>query len=511
MPTYADEWNEKQRALGQSGPSNPVRLTISKGDYIWDPQGARFRYEEQWEEEHLMEDEELLDHTLSAAAPSYSSDVHTRETSPPSLTALQPTTLNGYSRGLEHHPSLWVLDTNTLMSCLELLKALFASLLTHNVAYAASVRQQQPVQPSASPMLPSSIKLVLPHLVVSELDGLKVTRRKDDSGRPVASQARAANHWLLSALQKQKRVTIDQADTPLSQDLWPLFVQPSNHYYHSKRSNRGGSGWTFDEPDDEIVRFCVDLKQHTASHVRFCSDDTNARTKAERDGIDSLGMRELANALKLGFKDVDSSEQKWMNVADALIEQWEYQVGTAEPATQHDHPYQLQQHGGFSGQSQHSVPQAAQAVFYAPFVQGPLYQDSPTDYGPAAASSAILEVDMDAEEKLPPRIAINATAPEPLNPIVAMQRTSPSCEGRTTTDSIHSPQNRQAARTRSTRPSSSASRPLPTSSHGPATAPTANEQPENIQALNPQVDWQDLVQEYGSTSRTSNKPRNGRW
>ncbi|CDS01842.1 uncharacterized protein SPSC_01492 [Sporisorium scitamineum] len=509
MPTYADIWNEEQRALGQSGPSNPVRLTISKGDYVWDPQTSRFRYEEQWEEEHLMEDEELLDNTYATASPSNSGTLNSRESSLPSLAALQPTALHGHSSVLEHHPSLWVLDTNTLMSCLELLKALFASLLTHNVAYAGAIKGQQHVQSSASPTRPSSIKLVLPHVVVSELDGLKVTRRKDDSGRPVASQAREANHWLLSALQKQKRVTIDQADTPLSQDLWPLFVQPSSHYNRSNRSSGGRSNWTFDEPDDEIVRFCVDLKQQTSSHVRFCSDDTNARTKAERDGIDSLGMGELANALKLGFKDVQSAEQKWMHVADALIEQWEYQIGTTDSIIQHEgqHPLQQQQ-GGTDVHLLQAASQVAGTASYAPTLNGSTHQGTTRHHGLSASNDGIVKVDMDTEEQQEPSNDASSVPLATLNPYVANQRASPSYDGRSTNDSIHSPQNRQAARTRSARPPPTSSRPSLTAAQGPA---MANEHPEHSQALNPQIEWQDLMQQYGSSSRMSNRQRNGRW
>ncbi|CBQ72917.1 conserved hypothetical protein [Sporisorium reilianum SRZ2] len=506
MPTYADIWNEEQRARGQSGPSNPVRLTISKGDYVWDLQTSRFRYEEQWEEEHLMEDERLVDNTYSTASPSYGNDVNGRESSPPALIALQPTTLNGHSRTLEHHPSLWVLDTNTLMSCLELLKALFASLLTHNVACATAIKQQQQQQQQQQQPVPSSIKLVLPHVVVSELDGLKVTRRKDDSGRPVASQAREANHWLLSALQKQKRVTIDQADTPLSQDLWPLFVQPSNHYHHSKRSNRGGSNWTFDEPDDEIVRFCVDLKQQTACHVRFCSDDINARTKAERDGIDSLGMRELANALQLGFKDVQSAEQKWMHVADALIEQWEYQIGTADSAVQLDSEHHLEQQNGIELHQQQSTSHQS----YIPALTPPIQLDTPSHPAPLAATHGILEVDMDTEEEQQhqqqPRSGASFTPSASINPYVAPRRASPTYDGRSTSDSIHSPRNRQAPRTR---PPRAASTPFSAPSQQPG---NVNEPSDESQALNPQVDWEDLVQQYGSSARANNGPRNrSRW
>uniref|UniRef100_V5GI51 PIN domain-containing protein n=1 Tax=Kalmanozyma brasiliensis (strain GHG001) TaxID=1365824 RepID=V5GI51_KALBG len=312
MPTYADQWNEQQRALGRSGPSNPVRLTISKGDYEWDPHLNRFCYVEQWEEEHLMEDEELHDANYLAAVSS-AVDGHGSRGSSPSLPAtLQNPVLSSSLDGMR--TSLWVLDTNTLLSCLDLLKALFASLLTRNVAYAAAFKQGH------LHTRPSSIRLILPYVVVSELDGLKISK-----GRSVSSQARNANHWLLSALQKQKRVPIDEAGANLSEDLWPLFVQPSSHYNASKGS-RGTCRWDlndFSTADDEIVKFCVDLSQQTSSMIRFCSDDTNARTKAELDGIDSFAMREFANALKDNFKNV-RPEDKWTYVADEIIDQWEF-------------------------------------------------------------------------------------------------------------------------------------------------------------------------------------------
>ena len=119
MPTYADLYNEKLLALGQSGPSNPVRLTISKGDYVWDQELSRFRYEEQWEEEDLMDHEELVDDNHLTTP--LNGDAESRGTSPPPLTALQSTTIREKSEAYSHQPSLWVLDTNTLMSCLDLL------------------------------------------------------------------------------------------------------------------------------------------------------------------------------------------------------------------------------------------------------------------------------------------------------------------------------------------------------------------------------------------------------
>ena len=516
MPTYADLYNERLLALGQSGPSNPVRLTISKGDYVWDPQLSRFRYEEQWEEEHLMEHEELHDDALLAApaSPRYSDS---RGSTAPPLAALQSLTSHGHTEGSMYPPSLWVLDTNTLMSCLELLKALFAALLTRNVAYAAALRQ--PTPSLAVTTGPSLIRLVIPYVVVSELDGLKVTRRKDDSGRPVASQAREANHWLLSALQKQKRVPIDEAGSHLSEELWPLFVQPSTHYHRSKRNHGGGSRWEDSlSCDDEIVKFCADLRDQTPSHVRFCSDDINARTKAELDNIDSLGMRELANALSLGFEAVQSSERKWTLVAEALIDQWEYQIGTSHSAG--NHASQPQQ-----GVNEHADQHAWRSGAFAPTHPSSMLNDAytqtlhssetltlPSSHSSTISSAhEILEVDMETVEQQP---HLNSPAPVPLMsvyPAGSTMRSSASLEGRGTNDSIHSPHNaQQAAKGKPKRQPIGPSRDSFTAS--PLRIAADGQRQDESEALNPQISWEELIQQAGSGSKVAApRHRNGRW
>ena len=524
MPTYADLYNERLLALGQTGPSNPVRLTIARGDYVWDPELSRFRYEEQWEEEHLMEHEELPDPPHLASPPPHGT-VDSRNPSPPFIAALQPMPPHAHlEAGTTHQPSLWVLDTNTLISCLALLKALFAALLTRNVAYTSTV-EQQGGQPRAQAR-PSPIKLVIPYAVISELDGLKITRRKDDLGRPVASQAREANHWLLSALQKQKRVTIDQAGAHLTEHLWPLFLQPSAHYNRSKRSDTADSRFSFEDTlsvDDEIVKFCVDLKRQTSSTVCFCSDDINARTKAELDNIDSLGMRELANALKLGFEDVQSSERKWSLVAEALIDQWEYQIGASQQSHYgHQDEQQYRELQKMQDSIERTLDQGAwQSAVISPAhsatrdgtaTQAPHTHCShvPTDHPAlqAQVNNRPPDMDMDLEDQLAPPASHSTPIPLPLmsdSQVCTRMRTSSPAEGRGIKDSIHSPHNVY----RVSRPRS---QPSHTSTHK-VIAPTAHvhkdERSAEADALNPQIDWQDLVQELAPSSRGLTKHRNG--
>lgn len=467
-----------------------------------------------------MESEEFEDDSHLTSPPSLGNP-DSRDSSPPLLTALQPTTLHGHSEGSTHQPSLWILDTNTLMSCLDLLKALFAALLTRNVAYAAAMGQQG--QQSALPTRPTPIRLVIPYVVVSELDGLKVTRRKDDSGRPVASQAREANHWLLSALQKQKRVPVDEAGSHLAEDLWPLFVQPSTHYHRSKRSNGPSSRFTFEDTlscDDEIIKFCADLKTQTPSPVCFCSDDINARTKAELDGIESLGMRELAKALKLGLADVQSSERKWTLVADALIEQWEYQAGIAEQPQD-----SLQDHQQYPAMHpQQHIDQHLNQPSWHPSAISP-HNVAGKDGDPYASNlqgaylgpsnrikpiNEMVEVEMETEEQQ--NTPVIPTSPIPTSSASGshgrpIRLASPSNGGRSTIDSIHNPQNTQHSnRSGSHSTNLSPSRTLQQDEVNVATI--GQQQDAEGEALNPQISWEDLM---GPSTRAASRARNGRW
>ncbi len=100
-------------------------------------------------------------------------------------------------------------------------------------------------------------------------------------------------------------------------------------------------------------------------------------------------MRELANALKSGCTDVQSSERKWLFVADALIEQWEYQIGTAQ---QQHNDHQIQHEQLMAHTQQHS---------YQP-QQHPQWHPSgthPSDNG--ANGIEMVEVDMETEDPAP--------------------------------------------------------------------------------------------------------------
>ncbi|PWZ02315.1 hypothetical protein BCV70DRAFT_198597 [Testicularia cyperi] len=508
MPTYADLYNEKLRAEGRPLPTNPVRLTISKGEYVWDAEQCRFRYEEEWEEEQLMEFDEplsqpvvgqaileegrgntVLDSSAGERAPE-----QTRERSRQLRDELSSSSGGSEMlKALRSDPcSLWVLDTNTLMSCLDLLKALFASLLTRNVAAA----QTPPalIGTDAAPR-PALIRLVIPYVVISELDGLKTSRRKEDSsGKLVASMARDANSWLLSALQKQKRVPIDADGSGLPSSFWPLFVQPSSH-----SSRFGGKGGSFDDRsnDELIIGFCSLLRRDTGQGVWFCSDDVNARTRAELEGIDSLGMRELARGVGDQFSHIESTERRMMHIADALIEQWEYQAGIVPNVEAPRHPVHYPDPDGNPANThlpQHMHPTNLPSAF-----------SGSTDV--PDTTIGIIETEMEMADESPTMPMALPTSSNSVTPLTLPSRVpihpyrnppSASQEGRNTSDSIHAPG--YSAIRRGTHGYTYT--PHVATHHSTidaSPAPTASAQMD--EELNPQIDWSDLVRSSAPRKR----------
>ncbi len=125
-----------------------------------------------------MEDEQLHDDHRLAAICSLETGSSSRGSSPTLPAALQPMSLRGAFDG--QFTSLWVLDTNTLLSCLDLLKALFASLLTRNVAHAAAMKQQHASSLPAATTPPQSSSFFLtssyPSSTASRSLGIRTVR-----------------------------------------------------------------------------------------------------------------------------------------------------------------------------------------------------------------------------------------------------------------------------------------------------------------------------------------------
>lgn len=78
-------------------------------------------------------------------------------------------------------------------------------------------------------------------------------------------------------------------------------------------------------PDEEIVRLCVTLQKDAGFDTFFCSDDTNARTRAEVEGLATISFAELvkSNCEKEGS---DKYNGEMVLIATDFIEQWQAQV-----------------------------------------------------------------------------------------------------------------------------------------------------------------------------------------
>lgn len=92
----------------------------------------------------------------------------------------------------------------------------------------------------------SPLTLIIPAVVLSELDGLKRSpRRSDGNGKPVGIAARDATHWILSSLQRQKKAVVraptDDQEVMLPQSSWGVHVQTKANEVDVARSV--GDGW----------------------------------------------------------------------------------------------------------------------------------------------------------------------------------------------------------------------------------------------------------------------------
>ncbi|CAD6923908.1 unnamed protein product [Tilletia controversa] len=286
-------------------------------------------------------------------------------------------------------PSVMVLDTNTLLEHFVFLRQLFSLLLVRNLS-ALLISNVWPK--SASHLLyavpvefrPAPFRLALPHIVIRELDGLKTGGRSDS----VRTAARQANRWILACLQAQKRsvstflskdaiemvmraaIAAGGAPTDVAAaaeattaalippEAWALHFETARQYKERmKEDSTGGRGRTNDE---QIVDLCVSLAASTTLPVWLLSNDTNARTHAEIEGIRALelenivrepakpsvpakaisGAGTLTSSHAQNYGDMpDGDGVRWSKkraaaalsdpsvAAQQLVEQWDEQVG----------------------------------------------------------------------------------------------------------------------------------------------------------------------------------------
>lgn len=248
MNTYADFFNASYQG---DMPSGPVRITISREEPVADSSGNAFM------ENECCSMEELMDQDETQSSPATEMPRISKDTA--FFTWIQPSSV------------VWVLDTNILLHTLQHIEAVCNAQL--NELYTGL---------SLSPR----IYLVLPLVVLEELDVLKTSSRQEE-GVSLATSARRASHWILQTVQTQK-YSLDLNQVPLPPQRWVLHVQtlsslaPTSHLTN----------------DQIIVALCADLYRRCNAQVMLVSDDTNARTHAELEGISTISLRQVLSSIR---------------------------------------------------------------------------------------------------------------------------------------------------------------------------------------------------------------------
>ncbi|KAN0063425.1 hypothetical protein ACQY0O_004591 [Thecaphora frezii] len=203
--------------------------------------------------------------------------------------------------------SFWVLDTNILVSWLPLLEPLCAFIQAQNLL---CLSQALP---------PCPIALVLPYVVLTELDGQKTSLRSTDYLRaprtrataPLSTLSRNASRWILATLRSQKHPRC----VPLTHRA--LYGQPHSHYRRSRSRAKGHSN------DEDLVRFCRELQAEVGGGVVFVTDDRDAAIAAELEDVESLRIQDVVRALDGGEATASAT---WADHVASVVEQWSYQM-----------------------------------------------------------------------------------------------------------------------------------------------------------------------------------------
>lgn len=172
--------------------------------------------------------------------------------------------------------------------------------------------------------------LIVPNTVVRELDNLKSSSRKDsrDTFLTVGQKAQRANRWILEASLQQKKRSYDAStgdgtgtrSEMIPEHAWVLHVENSAHL----ESARHDSTYRDETPDDEILSLCRILQRDTQQAVWFCSDDINAKLRAESDAILTFSVSDWVQE-QVGTVSGDRDAHLGEAVSD-LIDQWSSQV-----------------------------------------------------------------------------------------------------------------------------------------------------------------------------------------
>lgn len=135
---------------------------------------------------------------------------------------------------------------------------------------------------------PPPFVIVVPHAVLVELDGLKKAEFRYHQGRnncreSVAALARQATNWLLAAVGRERKVVLSSNQT-LPRHRMPLLIQTQTQAQEMSLDYRGVS------VDENLVDVCLTLQKETSLPVIFCSNDNNARTRAEIEEVRTFDL-----------------------------------------------------------------------------------------------------------------------------------------------------------------------------------------------------------------------------
>lgn len=219
---------------------------------------------------------------------------------------------------------------NTLISCLNLLGALFDELFHLNLTALETSQAQAP------------LTILIPNVVVEELDALKNLHRETTLRRSAASRqrmshsvgalARKANKWMLMALQTQKRTTCASPIAPgdriaVPERSWALHVENKSHALAVQQ--QAGTDHALElSADQQIILLCRHLNRFSGSPACLCSSDANARLSAEAEAISTFDLDDLdLTEININSDNDDEERRGWHALARDLIDQWKAQMG----------------------------------------------------------------------------------------------------------------------------------------------------------------------------------------
>ncbi|MCO5585054.1 hypothetical protein L7F22_038986 [Adiantum nelumboides] len=307
-----------QRNPTPSANRGPVRLWISKGEVRKDQKGREY-VEEIWEEEEVM-DTDLVNIPEEDAGMQFFSSKRFNNN------------MNNFARdgiasslaslGTGNAGVLLILDTNTLLNALPFCTTMFTQCLARN-AHAMSLGK----------FTVSPISFIIPKVVIGELDNLKTRNYTKES-------AQRANRWILEAIIQQKKRMYtpsnapDQHQTePLPEIAWALHIENNTHYTKCLQDPL----YRDESPDEEIVSLCRILQRDSGQTAWLCSDDINAKLRAESEGIITFSVSKWIKD-EVGFA-IDGKDESLSRSISDMIDQWNDQMGF--------------QATNLSGQSQH--------------------------------------------------------------------------------------------------------------------------------------------------------------